>query len=357
MQNNVYENVSIINVINKLNLKKTYIKGDTMYVVCPFCQKGEERKGNMKINTTRNVYRCDVCELSGSSIELYAKKKYVTTKEAFSMLLKENPVLDNIPYNYNNPVKDETYRDIVYRRFLELQVLNKEHHTKLKNMNFTDEYINKYLFKSIEIDNSKKKKICLKLQEEGFKLDGISGFYQDTDFKWTYKAHSGIFIPVILDNKIQGLRIMLDEEYNKDTENIWFSSNNEYNGTKAYNWPMVLKNENDSWFDMYNSKKKTNIIIGTEMILAHKLFNNTGKIVIGVPNNIDKEIISNIVNRLNASHVTLYVDKYTILHTSTLMYVNIIDTLEEQNVKVDFRIAINDNNIGEEIERETRKIA
>ena len=142
---------------------------------------------------------------------------------------------------------------------------------------------------------------------------------------------------------------MLDNEYGLDTRNLWFSSNNEYNGTKANNWPMILKNNTTNWLDMYNSKQKTDVIIATEMILAHKLFNNTGKVTIGVPNNIDKEVIINIVKRINASRVILYADKYTILHTSGLMFTNIIESLEEKQIKVDFRIALTENNIGSEL--------
>ena len=41
------------------------------------------------------------------------------------------------------------------------------------------------------------------------------GFFQDTDFKWTYKSHKGIFIPAFFNNKIQGLRIFLDDKYVK----------------------------------------------------------------------------------------------------------------------------------------------
>ena len=74
-------------------------------------------------------------------------------------------------------------------------------------------------------------------------------------------------------------RILLDNEYRLDTENIWFSSNNEYNGTKASNWPMILKDNTVNWIDMYNSDNSKSIIIATEMILAHKLFNNTNKTV------------------------------------------------------------------------------
>lgn len=184
------------------------------------------------------------------------------------------------------------------------------------------------------------------------------GFYQDIDFKWTYKSHKGIFIPVILNNKIQGLRILLDNTYKKDTENIWFSSNNLYNGTKANNWAMVLKDENINWISMYNNKNSRVIIIATEMILAHKLFNNTNKTVIGIPNNINKELILNIVKTLNASEVFLYVDKYTILHTSSFIYDNIIQVLEKQNIKVNFRVALTGIDIDTEVnKKENRKIA
>ena len=246
--NNVYEYINITNVVNQLHLKKTCTKGWNIYAICPFCQSSKEKNGYLKINTIKNVYMCEKCGLSGSSIDLYANLKYISTKEAFKRLLKETPVLDNIPYTYNNPVKDEYYRDIVYRNFLEMQNLNDLHYKKLKEMNFTDDYIKENQFKSIENNNNKKKEICMKLQEQGLKLDGIPGFFQDTDFKWTYKSHKGIFIPVTLNNKIQGLRILLDNEYRLDTENIWFSSNNEYNGTKASNWPVI--------FNIKKQKKK-----------------------------------------------------------------------------------------------------
>lgn len=357
--NNVFECINITNVVNQLHLKKTCTRGDTIYTICPFCQSSSEKNGNLKINTIKNVYVCKKCEQSGSAIDLYASLKCIPTKDAFKRLLKETPVLDNMPYTYNNPVKDEFYRDIVYRNFLELQELNKIHLKKLKSMNFTDKYIKENLFKSIENNGYKKKEICKKLQKQGLKLDGIPGFFQDEDFKWNYKSHKGIFIPVVLENKIQGLRILLDSEYRLDTENIWFSSNNEYNGTKASNWPMILKDNKINWIDMYNSNKSTSIIIATEMILAHKLFNNTNKIVIGIPNNIDKDLILNIVKRMNASEVVLYADKYTILHTSTLMYKNTIQILEKQNIKVDFRIALTETNVGSDLKeyKEHKKTA
>lgn len=346
MQNNdVYEYINITNVINQLNIKKTNIRGAYIYALCPFCQSSKEKNGYLKINTISNVYMCRKCEESGSSIDLYAKLKYISTKEAFKRLLKETPILDNMPYTFNNPIKDEYYRDIVYRKFLHMQELKDTHYNALKKMNFREEYIIENQFKSIENDPIKKKNICAKLQKEGLRLDGIPGFMQDIDFKWTYKSHEGIFIPVIMENKIQGLRILLDNKYGLDTENIWFSSNNEYNGTKASNWAMILKAKERNWIDIYNASVNESLIIATEMILAHKLFNNTNKTVIGVPNNIDKDLILNIVKRMKSNEIVLYADKYTILHTSSSMYINIIKALEDNKIKVDFRVALTDSDI------------
>ena len=344
--NNIYDYINITNVINRLHLKKTWQNGSNIYAICPFCQNKNESNGYLKVNAIKNVYICNNCGNSGSSVDLYAALHYITTKEAFQRLLKEMPVLDNMPYVYNNPVKDEYYRDIVYRKFLELQDLKVFHYKKLKEMDFSDEYIRENLFKSIENNANKKKQICRRLQKQGLKLDGISGFYQDTDFKWTYKSHNGIFIPAMLDGKIQGLRILLDTKYSLDTENIWFSSNNEYNGTKASNWPMVLKSKNTNWADMYNSNSKTEIIIATEMILAHKLFSQLNKTVIGVPNNIDKELILNIASRMNVSKVYLFADSYTVLHTSSLVYENVVKSLQEIGIEVDFRFALNNSSLG-----------
>lgn len=350
MQNNVYECINISNVINKLHLRKTNRIGNYIYVTCPFCQSSQEKNGYMKVNTINNLYICDNCESSGTSIELYAKIKYISTKEAFKQLLKETPISDDIPYIYNNPIKDESYRNLVYTKFLEIQKLTKQHLEKLKAMNFTEEYIINNKFKSIENKPKEKKEICRNLIDMGLKLDGISGFYQDKDFKWTYKSHKGIFIPVTLDNKIQGLRIFLDNKYRIDTESIWFSSNNEYCGTKACNWLMLLKDENTSWLDLYNSETTNEIIVATEMILAHKIFNSTHKLVIGIPNNIDKDIILSIVNRMKIKNVLVYMDTYTIKHTSTFVYTNVIEFLQKNGINASLKIASVDN-IEENIEK------
>ena len=51
-----------------------------------------------------------------------------------------------------------------------------------------------------------------------------------------------------------------------------------------------------------------------------------------------------MVNRIKVREVFLYVDNYTILHTSTLIYQNIIETLEREGIKVNFRVALGNKN-------------
>ena len=84
------------------------------------------------------------------------------------------------------------------------------------------------------------------------------------------------------------------------------------------------------------------------MILAHKLFNSTQQLTIGIPNNLDKELLLNIIGRMNIKEVFLYVDKYTMLHTSTIMYQNVVETLESEGIKINFRIALTTERISDD---------
>ena len=176
MLNNIYECINIENVINRLKLRKTHQVGNNIYINCPFCQSQNPKSGYMKVDIIKNLYICNNCESIGTSVELYARLKCMSNKAAFKELMRERPILDSRPYIFNNPVKDEQYRNIVYSRFLEKQTLSTNHYKKLKAINFTDDYIKNNDFKSIENNSDKKKEICRELQENGLKLDGIPGF-------------------------------------------------------------------------------------------------------------------------------------------------------------------------------------
>ena len=126
-------------------------------------------------------------------------------------------------------------------------------------------------FKTIPTKDSEKVEICRKLIDEGIDLEGIPGFFKDRKFRWNFKSHKGIFVPIFQNCKITALRIHLDNEYNTDTTDIWFSSSQENNGTKQDNNIMFLYPKNNRLQIINNNQEKKDIIIVSEMILAYKI--------------------------------------------------------------------------------------
>lgn len=97
------------------------------------------------------------------------------------------------------------------------------------------------------------------------------GFFRDKKFRWNFKSHEGIFIPIFQNCKIIALRIHLDKEYNTDTTDIWFSSSQDNNGTKQNNNIMVIYSENNRIQIMSDNHENRDIIVVSEMILAYKI--------------------------------------------------------------------------------------
>ena len=142
---------------------------------------------------------------------------------------------------------------------------------KLLKLGFTIEDIERIGFKTIPTDEKNKLVICKKLIDDGFDLDKVPGFYQDDKFRWNFNSHKGIFIPIINNCKIGSIRIHLDNMYNTDTTDIWFSSANKYNGTKTNNSIMTLLPTQNRLQVMNDKKNVNDIIIASEMLLAYKL--------------------------------------------------------------------------------------
>ena len=61
--------------------------------------------------------------------------------------------------------------------------------------------------------------------------------------------------------------------YSIDTSDIWFSSSQENEGTKADNNIMILFPEDNKIQLMNNLKEKRDIIVASEMVLAYKIAN------------------------------------------------------------------------------------
>ena len=269
-QQELLKRISIINVKNKLNLNEIISKKNIIYVRCPFCSEVE---GTMKLNTDNNSYVCDNCQESGYSISLYAKCKHISNKSAYQELITQEACINNnlLTTLVTNTRKNDEELDIVYRAFLDKLDLSSDHIMTLLKYGFSMDDIEKIGFKTIPTDDNVKINICRQLESENIDLRGTPGFYKDKQFRWNFKSHKGIFIPIIEKCKITSLRIHLDNEYNNNTTNIWFSSSQEYDGAKTNNRIMILypKENRLQLINDVNSKK--DIIIASDFILAYKI--------------------------------------------------------------------------------------
>lgn len=172
----------------------------------------------------------------------------------------------------------------------------------------------------------------------GEKIEIISksylSLYKDKNFNWNFKSHKGIFVPILDNCRIIGLRIHLDSNYNIDTTDIWFSSSQENDGTKADNSIMFLLPE-ESKIQLINKRKERDIVIASEFLLAYKIatiYKNT--IIIGIPNIISKAEIKKIDIFRHAENVFVIQDRHTMLHNSENLISTLINKFGEENIKL-----------------------
>ena len=352
-QQDILNCISAENIKNKLRLNEIYSTRDTIYVTCPFCNS---KKGSMKLNKFNKSYVCKVCDERGYLIGLYAKLKGITNKDAFKELISSQAELDKGSNSYIvvNNIKAEDELDTIYNSFLKELNLSSEHIMKLLKYGFTIDEINDIGFKSIPNNENQKIKICNRLIEEGFNLSGTPGFYQDKKFRWTFNSHKGFFIPVRDNHKINSLRIHLDSMYNTDTTDIWFSSNNKYNGTKAINKTMILYPEAFVLKVMNNKSLNNNVIIATEMLLAYKIkMRFKDKIVIAIPNTISKRELSKINDILAINYIDLVLDTHTVLHGSDNLIKDLYNKFGEDKIKI--HVSINNYEIPSQLTEEYDK--
>lgn len=331
MDNKLYDRLSIINVKNKLNLIESYCNGNNIYVNCPFCSNEDEKNANLKLNVRNNSYYCNCCGMSGYAVGLYAKLNYITNRKAFEKLINQEADMTTNFKNVENAIRrsDEDI-SIVYEYLLKMIGLNKKHCRILLQMGFSKETILKSSFRSIPQYENEKIRLCNRLIKCGFDLSGVPGFFLNKQMKWTFKSHKGFFIPVIYNGYIKGLRIHLEENYKLDTTDIWFSSGNEYQGTSAKNSIMIFMPKTDQ------ISTKNNIVIASEILIGHRLFERDNKITIAIPNKINKKQAQLILNNINISNADIYIDKHTISCDYKSLYHNLLKYIDEEKQNIKF---------------------
>ncbi|MCC0648390.1 DUF3854 domain-containing protein [Clostridioides sp. ZZV15-6598] len=245
------DKLNIINVALKCNID--IIKSlDNSRVLskCPFC---DDTSGHMYLtidnNKFKNFYKCHRCGEKGSSISLYAKLNHMTNKEAYIELISDisrekldisKRIIEKVKKN-NAPceIKNINYLDSVYIEFLNLLSLDSKHLTNLKDRGLDEQTIKRNLYRTLNIEYTKRISVCKKLIELGFELKGIPGFYTDKYNNWSFISRKGILIPMKnFEGKIISLQIRMDDEELLSNKNfksryIYFSSYKYNNGTKA----------------------------------------------------------------------------------------------------------------------------
>lgn len=334
--NQVYERTSIINVKNKLGIKEIYSSGNTIYAQCPFCNS---ENASLKLDIAKNTYICNNCEEAGFSIGLYARTKFISNKEAYKRLIKEDADMKcsiSRSIIINNKKSDDEL-DYIYQEFLKKLDLKPNHMMYLLRFGFNLEEIENIGFKTIPSDENIKFRICNELINQGLDLTKTPGFYQNNNFKWTFKSHNGFFIPIKSKGRIIGLRVHLDEQYANETTDIWFSSTNKINGTQANNNIMILCHQKDLIHLINDKEIENDIVVVSEMILAYKVYQiYKDKIVIGLPNVLSKDEIKKLDNIKGISNVLLIMDSHTIKYNSSSLLTSLSNKFGVNNIKTFF---------------------
>lgn len=126
---------------------------------------------------------------------------------------------------------------------------------------------------------------------------GYLGFFQEADFKWCFNNFEGFFVPVFDKNGlIQGLSIHLDKPFNNN-QDIWFSSNNKINGTKAKSFLMTSKLQEDS----------DSVIITDNFILGNLIKENFDTPLITFQNISNSYIILREIEKTNIKNITFVI--------------------------------------------------
>ena len=199
---------------------------DQYYVNCPFC-RGIHK---LNINKAKNLWRCAKCGEGGNSIQLHAKLKNISQKEAVSEL-KDALVTGKIKFAENKVVKritpvDACTREFVYENLLSQLDLKYDHRKNLHKRGLTDADIERLMYRSYP--QSKLDEIA-KNSLQGLKFDyydGIPGFYDlSTDNPFLIKHGDGYLIPVRDQyGKIEGFQIRSSKKNPDAPRYTWLSS-------------------------------------------------------------------------------------------------------------------------------------
>lgn len=209
------------------------------YIVCPVCGKSpSEKKMNLsfdKYGYDDGVYRCNKCGESGKALHFWALLRNLSTFDMTAV------AKDYYSYAGRNPsaiktekkhiaridvdIADIHVRDATYNALLNILGLNETHKRSLLKRGLSEQVIEHNKYRSYPVASVQH--ICELLLSEGLILEGVPGFYQLEDGRWTMLRASGFLIPQRNGfGQIQGMQLRLDR--NRDPRYLTLSTGDRY---------------------------------------------------------------------------------------------------------------------------------
>lgn len=242
MAGKVYDKIPIVDTARRcgLVLDSRTLRREEVEASCPFCGDHGVGKHHLSLNTVTDQYRCNLCGASGNSVTLYARLMGIDTKEAYRALKEEGKVYpmpqQPTPQNTEQQLLSLEQRHLMYSDMLEHLTLLSAHEDNLMERGLSKERIQRNQYRSMPETERGRRLIATLLRSCGHDLLGLPGFrtyYQE----WTLSGPNGFLIPVRnKDGLIQGLKIRLDDEKERQRKYRWLSSRGMPGGTRSYSW-------------------------------------------------------------------------------------------------------------------------
>lgn len=263
---------TIRDVVALLPLNVRRLQADGAYVDCPFCG---DRRGRMKVNFVKNVWRCNHCDESGGMLALYGKMKGLSNGDAYREICDElqmgfddqtptgrgysatgplataarsagasGTLLAQPPLVQSDRASAQVVDDTLSHLFSMLTLLPRHReHLRSDKRGLTDEQISRLGFRSTP-PPADGRMLAEQLMRHGCELEGVPGFYRDDAGYWTLnfgRWSTGILIPAVgMDGLLHGAQILLDvpmrspnDPPGKGAKYVWFSSSNKRMGTTS----------------------------------------------------------------------------------------------------------------------------
>ena len=221
-------------VLNSRTLRRTEVEAS-----CPFCGDHGPGKYHLSLNTDRDLYRCNLCGVSGNSVTLYAQLNHVSNQEAYRELKKGSKIYQlphqPVPQNPEQEPAPLERRHEVYSEMLSFLTLSDHHRANLRERGLSDDRIEENGYRSMP-ETPEGRRFLADILQVRHDLSGIPGFYISKG-SFTLAGPNGFLIPVKDPmGYIQGFKIRLDDEANPSRKYRWLSSRGLKGGVRSYSW-------------------------------------------------------------------------------------------------------------------------